>query len=86
MGYAKRFDRKPFKFPSLNTKGHWLLGVVWPIIGSKGDPYEVELVEGGFKCSCTGFTMHGKCKHIQQVWDRLGRSCEIGKYYEYSNS
>ena len=82
----KKFDRKPVTFPGLVTKNHWLLGAIWPIIGSTGNSYSVEMVEGGFKCTCTGFSMHGKCKHIQSVWDRLGRTCEIGKYYEYSGS
>ena len=77
----RKFDRRPFSFPGLNTKEHWLLGVVWPVIGSKGDRYEVELVNGGFKCTCTGFTMHGKCKHIQGIWDHLGRVCLTEKHY-----
>ncbi len=79
MGYAKRFDRKPFKFPTLNTKQHWLLGVVWPIVGSKGDPYEVELVEGGFKCTCTGFSVRGRCRHIDYVWKKLGETPKVYK-------
>lgn len=73
----RKSNRQPFLFPSLKTKNHWLLGVVWPVIGSKGDKYSVELVEGGFKCDCVGFTMHGKCKHIQSVWDKLGYACSL---------
>lgn len=80
----RKFDRRPFSFPGLSTKEHWLLGVVWPVIGSKGDRYEVELVSGGFKCTCMAFSIRGQCKHIQGVWDRLGRAVKMESLYDGS--
>lgn len=77
-----KYDRKPIGFPGLNTKDHWLMGVVWPVVGSTGNNYDVEFVPGGFKCNCTGFTMHGKCKHVLSVWNRLG---ETPKQYRWNN-
>ena len=26
----------------VNTKGHWAVGVKWPVVGSKGDAYTVK--------------------------------------------
>lgn len=66
-----KYNRKPLKIQGFNTKNHVFLGVVWPIVGSKGNKYEVEMHETGFSCTCTGFTMHGRCKHITAVHERL---------------
>lgn len=52
-------------------KGFWLEGVVWPIQGSKGNTYEVELHEKGFDCTCPGFTYRGECKHVHSVVRRV---------------
>jgi len=60
---------KPSGIQSL--KDHFLQGIVWPIEGSKGNSYEVELHEKGFDCSCPGFTYRGECKHVRGVADRL---------------
>lgn len=60
-------------FDGLHTKNHWLLGIEVPITGSTGNQYTVELTLKGFTCTCTGFTMHGKCKHITGFWNRLGQ-------------
>jgi len=48
----------------INTKNHWAIGVKWPVIGSKGDAYTVEMTDYGFACDCIAFT---KCKHIKEV-------------------
>jgi len=48
----------------INTKGHHLVGVRWPVTGSKGDTYEVEMTDSGFSCDCIAFV---KCKHIKSV-------------------
>lgn len=69
----KKYDRKPVMFDGLNTKNHWLLGIEIPVTGSTGNQYIVELKEKGFTCTCTGFTMHGKCKHITGYWNHLGK-------------
>ena len=48
----------------VNTKNHWAVGIQWPVIGSKGDSYTVEMTDYGFSCDCIAFS---KCKHIKEV-------------------
>lgn len=48
----------------INTKNHWAIGIRWPVAGSKGNTYEVEMTDYGFACDCIAFT---KCKHIKEV-------------------
>ena len=48
----------------VNTKNHWAVGIRWPITGSKGNSYEVEMTDYGFACDCIAFA---KCKHIKEV-------------------
>lgn len=48
----------------VNTRGHHLTGVKWPVIGSKGDTYYVEMTDFGFSCDCIAFA---KCKHIKKI-------------------
>lgn len=52
----------------INTYRHHLVGVRWPVTGSKGDVYEVEMTDSGFSCDCIAFA---KCKHIKSVEARL---------------
>lgn len=66
-----KFNRKPIKDPRYQTKNSIFVGIDFPVIGSKGDEYFVSMHENGFSCVCTGFTMHGKCKHISKIVDRL---------------
>ena len=33
----------------VNTKGHPFVGVCWPVTGSRGDEYTVEMTEYGFE-------------------------------------
>lgn len=51
-------------------KTHWAVGLEYPIEGSKGNTYTVEITPKGFTCDCTGMTFHGKCKHTQSVAQR----------------
>ena len=44
-----------------------MVGIEWPVEGSKGNTYKVELTEQGFECECVGFSFHGKCKHSKAV-------------------
>lgn len=67
----RNFNRRPISYTGFNAANHVFCGIVWPVVGSKGNRYSVELTEKGFTCTCTGFTMHGKCKHIQGVYDRI---------------
>jgi hypothetical protein len=48
----------------VNTRGHWAIGFRWPIIGSRGDKYFVEMTDYGFDCNCVAYR---KCKHIKHV-------------------
>ena len=48
----------------VNTKGHWAIGLEWPVTGSKGNKYFVEMNNYGFDCNCVAYR---KCKHIKQV-------------------
>lgn len=58
-----------------NFKNNLLVGTEWTVDGSKaGSSYTVTLTPKGFKCDCTGFTFHGKCKHSKTVVERF--DCE----------
>ena len=48
----------------INTKGHWAVGVIWSVDGSKNNVYNVEMSDRGFYCDCPAFR---KCKHIKSV-------------------
>ena len=63
----KKYAPKFLKPTAFNPEGHWMVGVVWPVAGSKGNSYAVELHDKGFACECTGFAFHGKCKHSKAV-------------------
>jgi len=51
-------------------KTHWAVGLEYPIEGSNGNRYTVEITPKGFTCDCVGMTYHGKCKHTQSVAQR----------------
>ena len=53
----------------IDTKGHPFVGVRWPVVGSKGDQYTVEMTEYGFECNCPAYR---KCKHIKGVEENFG--------------
>lgn len=57
----------------VNTKGHWAVGVRWPVIGSRGDKYTVEMTDFGFECNCISYR---KCKHIKQVEEKFDDICD----------
>lgn len=48
----------------IETRGHHLVGVQWPVIGSKGDEYTVTMYDRGWECSCPAYR---NCKHIKSV-------------------
>ena len=52
----------------IDTQGHPFVGVQWPVTGSKGDVYTVEMTNYGFDCNCPAYR---KCKHIKGVEERL---------------
>ena len=57
-----------FASESIVTKNHPWVGVVWPVLGSKGDEYSVEMLDRGFECSCPAYR---KCKHIKSVEEKF---------------
>ena len=56
----------------INTKNHWAVGIQWPVVGSKGDIYTVEMQDKGISCDCPAYK---KCKHIkliEKTWLEIG--------------
>lgn len=65
-------EKKPVTISGILTRNHAFLGFTWNVLSSKGtDTYSVKMVPAGFTCDCIGFSMHGKCKHIQEVGNHL---------------
>jgi len=64
---SRKFQKKYLKPTDFDPKGHWMVGIVWPVKGSKGNEYSVELTDKGFDCDCPGFGYHGYCKHSKAV-------------------
>ena len=62
-----KYKKKFLKPTSFDPEGHWMVGIVWPMKGSKGNEYSVELTDEGFECDCMGFGYHGYCKHSREV-------------------
>lgn len=71
MSYQSKFKQRFFKHPDINCEDNFMVGFVWPVTGSKGNSYDVEMHSKGFTCECIGFHHHGKCKHIKEVTARL---------------
>lgn len=66
-----KYKCNPITVNDINPKKHPWVGVIWSVIGSKGNEYEVELTNKGFTCTCSGFGFHGKCKHISAVGNKF---------------
>ena len=66
-----KFKAKYLKPTIFNPKDHWMVGIVWPVKGSKGNEYSVELHDKGFDCDCPGFTFRGTCKHSQAILNKV---------------
>ena len=64
---SRKFQKKFLKPSAFDPKDHWMIGIVWPVKGSKGNDYSVELHDKGFECDCPGFGFHGYCKHSRAV-------------------
>ena len=69
--YVKKYKPRYYTPQEIDFKGHPFVGVEWPITGSTGNAYGVEMTEQGFVCNCIGFAHHGKCKHSREVADKL---------------
>ena len=70
----RKFVKRYLKPTSFDPKDHWMVGVTWPVKGSKGNEYGVTLHEQGFECECVGFSFHGRCKHSKAVVEQVERS------------
>lgn len=64
---SRKYQKKYLKPTEFSPKGHWMVGITWPVVGSKGNEYSVTLDERGFECDCPGFGFHGYCKHSRSV-------------------
>ena len=65
-------DKPAVVIPGISTRTHAFQGFTWNVLSSKGDStYAVRMEPTGFTCDCIGFSMHGKCKHIQEVGEHL---------------
>lgn len=61
---------KVWKSDFINTKGHHLVGMVWPVKSSRtGEVYDITMHDKGFDCTCPAWK--GKCKHIKFVEKKL---------------
>ena len=69
-----KYKPRYFKPAGMNTAKHFMVGIVWPVSGSKGNTYNIELHPEGFDCSCPGFGFHGSCKHVKAVAETF--TCE----------
>jgi hypothetical protein len=58
---------------TIDTQGHPFVGVQWPVTGSKGDVYTVEMTNYGFDCNCPAYR---KCKHIKGVEERFSETLD----------
>ena len=67
----KKFAKRYLKPSSFDPKDHWMVGVEWPVNGSKGNEYSVTLHDSGFECDCPGFGFHGYCKHSKSILKRI---------------
>ena len=77
MGVSKamrKFRNKYLRPTRFDPKGHMYVGVIWPVQGSTGKEYDVELTNEGFQCSCHGFVYHGHCKHSKAVLKKVERT------------
>lgn len=63
-----KYGPKIYLSEQIKTKGHWAVGTLWYVEGSKDNVYAVEMHDNGFSCTCPAFK---KCKHIKQIEDRI---------------
>ena len=69
-----KFRKKYLRPTRFNPKGHMYVGIVWPMEGSTGKQYDVELTDQGFECTCQGFAFHGYCKHSKAVLKKVEKT------------
>jgi|TARA_X000000950_G_scaffold212167_1_gene255231 hypothetical protein len=72
-----KYSQRYLKPEGWKTKGNWMVGVVWPVTGSTGKDYSVELHDKGFTCDCQGFGYHGYCKHSRGIVKKVNRAMNM---------
>jgi len=60
----KFVELKQYKIPYRQEEP---TGREWTVKGSKGNSYVVSEQDGKLKCTCSGFTFRGQCKHLEMV-------------------
>lgn len=75
-----KWYRQPLALPGINYKGNFMVGFEWPYTNSKGDVHITTMTDKGWRCTCMGFTHHGKCKHITQLHERITCDDDIPLY------
>lgn len=69
-----KFKQRYLKPTAFNPSNHWMVGITWPVKGSKDNEYSVTLHDSGFECDCTGFQFRGNCKHSVSVLKQVERA------------
>jgi hypothetical protein len=78
-----KFTQRYFK-PTFEYDKSLFEGLEWPVANSKGTgTYAITLEPKGFTCDCPGFAFRGKCKHSQQINDRVEEAIN-GEAPEYT--
>jgi hypothetical protein len=66
-----RFDSRGRQFVEVLELGEIDLDKVkskaWEVIGTKGDKYIIQQIDGILQCSCSGYKFRGECKHVKQI-------------------
>ena len=66
-----RFDARGRTFVEVKELGEIDLDLIktktWEFVGSKGDTYIVQKLEGVLQCTCPGFKYRSECKHVKSA-------------------
>ena len=67
-----RFDARGRTFVEVKELGEIDLDDVqaperWQVVGSRGDVYVVQKIDGVLQCTCSGFQFRGQCRHIKEI-------------------
>ena len=63
---SKKYKPRYYTPQEIDFKGHPFVGVEWPITGSTGNAYEVEMTDNGFVRNCM-FTIRNNWKHFRII-------------------
>jgi hypothetical protein len=77
-----KYGPRYLKVDFMDMTKHWAVGTRYPVDGSNGNKYIVEVTPKGFTCDCMGMTMHGKCKHTTNIAKQWHIACDMD--FDYS--